>query len=160
MGIVFGKHIAGQMSACAAADGLQANEECFTRVVPGYLLVERTEVSAGKLGIGILRKYIHTQDNLVRTVTLAIDQNDFTRMRELLIAKYGPPQQTRDEEILIASGSRVNGQILEWHGKSVALRFKEFGDSFEESSLSIGTTEPTVQKADARRADDPHISAL
>jgi hypothetical protein len=76
-------------------------------------------------------------DRLASTyMTFAAD--DFDKMRDIFVEKYGPPDSTSDAQVHNRMGAAFTNTSLEWHGPRVTITLERYGSDLTKASATIG----------------------
>lgn len=77
------------------------------------------------------------QDDLFVGASLSFDSDDYEKLRELFVLKYGEPTRLETTRISSRSGTRFDNETMNWDGRKVAVSIERYGESLEKGSATL-----------------------
>lgn len=90
-----------------------------------------------KIGIDNPKLYIKLKDSSIQYLKLDTYADQFLKLRDLLVQKYGKPSFNKSEPVKTMVGATFNNETLYWQGTSVTMVLSKYSDDIETSSLTI-----------------------
>lgn len=153
LGINLGVPATEQFADCSTADYddpefeqsldkyFEANAKgtpCFSRIVDEY--AELINPSVPEIGIEVLGILLSlTETNVVEGVSVSLRHYDWTKMRDLLTARFGNPQSEERANYANAGGGQIQGLVHTWIWPGLSITLAELGDNVEESAVYVVT---------------------
>jgi hypothetical protein len=91
------------------------------------------------------------KDGKILSIYVFFSQNDFTRVHEALVLKYGPPQKGRVDTKTNRMGAEFASRVSEWRKQSKHMRLEERSGRLDQSTLHISSDEATRAAADHQK---------
>jgi hypothetical protein len=140
MGIRFGVPVTKQFQECPPDPldlfGLTGpDRQCLVRYDPKSAGLYEWKPDT-KVRVLDMRMYL--VDDSVEGLSVKIVRYDWPRLRDSLLLKYGLPH-SRETTYRTKGGVKVPGQVLTWRGPNVTMTASEFGDKFDEGSVTLQT---------------------
>lgn len=109
---------------------------------------QRSCIHHGTIGeVKAMELYQFEDDRLVQ-VHISFKAPQYESLRDLFIARYGPPAESWTEPFETVGGASATNEILEWRGETMILQMEKFGPSLHESLAVIATREWYDQQAE------------
>jgi hypothetical protein len=70
-------------------------------------------------------------------VTMFFSSDDYERLREVFLIKYGEPSRLETTRVTTRTGTRFDNETLHWDGRKVTASLERYGDSLEKGSATI-----------------------
>jgi len=77
------------------------------------------------------------QDDLFVGVSLSFDSDDYEKLREVFLVKYGEPTRLETTRVMTRNGTRYDNESLNWEGHSVSVSLERFGDAADKGLGTI-----------------------
>jgi hypothetical protein len=77
------------------------------------------------------------QDDVFVGVTMSFVSDDYERLREVFLAKYGEPTRLETTRISTRTGTRFDNETLNWDGGKVSVSLQRYGESLENGSATL-----------------------
>lgn len=90
-----------------------------------------------KVGIDNLRMSVKVVDSNIQYIRLTTYDDQFPKLRDLLVQKYGNPSSTRKEIVKTAAGATFDNEKLYWQGVNITMVLSRYSGDIETSSLVI-----------------------
>lgn len=90
-----------------------------------------------KVGIDNLRMSVKVVDSNIQYMRLTTYDDQFPKLRDLLVQKYGNPSSTRKEIVKTAAGATFDNEKLYWQGVNITMVLSRYSGDIETSSLVI-----------------------
>lgn len=135
MGIRFDKKLEYSIPLCPSGYELP-KEMC--REAP----YQNLYVIQGAPSIGLVGGYqlsAMAKNSAVDSFYLTTSTEDFSRLAEVFIAKYGQPTKKSLETVKTKGGGSFANESLEWQGKNVEIILQKFDGDINTSSATIRT---------------------
>jgi hypothetical protein len=91
------------------------------------------------------------QDDSFVGVSLFFAAEDYERLREVFLVKYGEPARLETTRVTTRTGTRFDDEILHWDGRKVTVSLERYGDSLERGSATIFLNSYLEQQAKERQ---------
>ncbi len=77
------------------------------------------------------------QDDVFVGVTMSFDSDDYERLRDVFVAKYGEPGRLETTRVTTRAGTRFDNETMNWDGRRVSVSLQRYGESLEKGSAAI-----------------------
>jgi hypothetical protein len=87
-------------------------------------------------GVSVDDVFLFQDDSFVG-VSLFFAAEDYEKLREVFLVKYGEPARLETTRVTTRTGTRFDDEILHWDGRKVTVSLERYGDSLERGSATI-----------------------
>lgn len=77
------------------------------------------------------------QDDIFVGATMSFDSDDYERLREIFLAKYGEPARLQTTRVTTRTGTRFDNETLNWDGGKVSVSLQRYGESLDKGSATM-----------------------
>lgn len=98
------------------------------------------------IGIDNPRVAVQVKDSSIQYISLKTYEDQFPKLKSLLIQKYGKPTNSKSEVVKTKVGASFNNEKLYWQGANVVMVLSRYSNDIETSSLTI-MNETATEKA-------------
>ncbi|WP_445572111.1 hypothetical protein [Pseudomonas sp. E102] len=135
LGINFNSNIVNDLPSCApGVIGFQQKALCYEKPFQGLYGIE------GKPQIGLSYNYsLHAKvrDGGVEYFYLTANVNDFEKLAQLFITKYGEPSKRTSEIIKTKAGASFTNERLSWSGRNTTILVEKYAGDINTSAASL-----------------------
>lgn len=133
MGIQLSGNLTNAIKQCPAGYELP-KEMCYQKPYGDLYILN------GLPNIGLIGGYqlsAKVKDSAIQYFYLTASSDDFPRLSQVLITKYGKPTRTESETVKTKAGATFNNEKLSWSGQKVLIVLSKYSDDINTSSVSV-----------------------
>jgi hypothetical protein len=133
MGIKLSSNLIYDVKQCPA--GYEPPKEMCYQKPYGDLYILNGLPSIGLIGGYQLSAKV--KDSAVQYLYLTASSDDFPRLSQVLITKYGKPTRSESEPVKTKAGATFTNEKLSWSGPKVLIVLSKYSDDINTSSVSV-----------------------
>lgn len=132
LGIKLDEKLIYQLKQCPE-DYSVPDEICYRRPFKNYYPL----FAVPSLGLHGYTAAVMTHESQIREISLNTKIDDYDTVKEMFIQKYGRPKSQITETVKTKVGATFQNEKSYWEGQKVAIILKKYGDTIDESSVSV-----------------------
>jgi len=144
MGIKFSSNIKYDLTQCP--DGYEPPKEmCYQKPYSDLYILN------GLPNIGLVGGYqlsAKVKDSAIQYFYLSASSDDFARLSQILISKYGKPTRSESEPVKTKGGATFTNEKLSWSGGKVLIVLSKYADDINTSSVSVTNRAASMKALD------------
>lgn len=98
-----------------------------------------------EVGIDNLRMSVKVVDSNIQYMRLTTYDDQFPKLRDLLVQKYGNPSSARKEIVKTTAGATFDNEKLYWQGVNITMVLSRYSGDIETSSLVVFNEKATAE---------------
>lgn len=80
---------------------------------------------------------LYFQNDLFVGVSMSFDSDDYEKLREVFVFKYGEPSRLDTTRLSSREGGRFDNETMSWDGRKVTVSIERYGESLDKGSASM-----------------------
>lgn len=132
IGIKLDQNLTYQLKQCPG-DHSVPDEVCYKQPFQGYYPL----FALPSLGLHGYTAGVMTHESKIREISLSTKEDDYGKVKSMFIQKYGKPKLQGTETVKTKAGAIFQNEKLFWEGERVVILLKRYGDTINESSVSV-----------------------
>lgn len=137
LGINFASNIVGDMPLCPSGNArFEQKSLCYEKpIMDNYYTIQ------GKPSIGLGYNYslsAKVRDGAVEYFYLDTNSEEFVKLTQIFITRYGAPTTHSTDIVKTQSGSEFTNETLTWLGRLTTITLKKYDGDINTSSASVG----------------------
>ena len=99
---------------------------------------QRTCESNGFQANGVaVEDVLFFQNDLFVGVSMSFESDDYEKLREVFVTKFGEPTHLETTRLSSRSGARFDNETMGWDGRKVAVSIERYGETLEKGSATM-----------------------